>query len=280
MLTVTEYLDSRPRGVLVSFGILLFAAVVAGDYLTHTNYALEFSPFYLVPVSFFSWFIGRQSGFALAFLSVGSGFFIRLRPVPRAVAFWDALLWFALYISSVVMIAQLKRLYEHERHLSRIDPLTMVENRRAFFESANRARSFSERHQAPLSLAYLDLDDFKQLNDRWGHTTGDKLLVVVADCVRRTLRPTDVVARIGGDEFALLLPETDKDAAVRVVSRVRQELDRAMLERAWVMTFSIGLVNFAAPIESVAEMLQAADEVMYAAKRRGKNQLEQREIAV
>lgn len=280
MLTVTEYLDSRPRGVLVSLGILLFAAVVAGDYLTHTNYALEFSPFYLVPVSFFSWFIGRQGGFALAALSVASGFFIRLRPVPRAVAFWDALLWLALYISSVVMIAQLKRLYEHERHLSRIDPLTMVENRRAFFESANRARSFSERHQAPLSLAYLDLDDFKQFNDRWGHTTGDKLLVVVADCVRRALRPTDVVARIGGDEFALLLPETDKDAAVRVVSRVRQELDRAMLERVWVMTFSIGLVNFAAPIESVAEMLQAADEVMYAAKRRGKNQLEQREIAV
>ncbi len=278
-MTITEYLDSKPKSVLLALGALLLALVVVSDYLTHTNYVLEFSPFYLVPVSFFSWFIGKRAGIALAITSVVFGFLIRLSTLPRAIASWDALVWLALYVSSCLVIAQLRRLYMHERYVSRIDPLTRVENRRALFESAERAKNFSDRHHVPLSIGYLDLDGFKQLNDRLGHSTGDKLLSVVAAGMRKALRPTDVVGRIGGDEFVLILPESDKETAAGIVSRVRQVLDRAMRKRRWPITFSIGLVSFAPPLGSVREMIRAADEAMYAAKSGGRGRVELRDIA-
>jgi diguanylate cyclase (GGDEF)-like protein len=227
-VTITEYLDSKPKSVLFILAVLLLVLVVLSDYLTHTNYVLEFSPFYLVPVSFSSWFIGKRAGFIFAIISVVFGFLIRLTSLPRAIAFWDALVWLALYIASCLLIAQLKRLYMHERHLSRIDPLTRVENRRAVLESAARAKNFLHRHCVPLSVGYIDLDGFKPLNDTLGHNTGDKLLSITAAVIRKALRPTDVIGRIGGDEFALILPESDKETAARVLTRVRLELDRAM----------------------------------------------------
>ena len=273
-MTITEYLETQRKSTLLVLGALLFLAVVAGDYLTHAIFGLEFALFYLVPISFFSWFIGRRAGVVLAIASVAFSYFIRLGPLPRAIAYWDAVAWMILFVGSAIMIAQLKRLYAHERYLSRIDPLTKVENRRAFFDSVERAKSFSDRHHAPLSLAYLDLDNFKRVNDNMGHIIGDDILAAVAAGIRKGLRPTDTVARLGGDEFALLLPETDKETAVRILDRVRAELDRSMRERQWPVTFSIGVVSFSPPFGPVPQMIDAADQTMYAAKSQGKNRME------
>lgn len=266
-MTITELLGNQRKSVLAMFGVLLLVLVTGGDYLAHNSYGIEFSPFYLVPISFFTWFLGKRSGFAVAVASVMINFFSSPRQMPGSVAYWDVLIRFTLYISSTLMIAQLKMLYERERHLSRLDPLTRIENRRAFFESAARAKSSSERQGVPLSIAYVDVDGFKHLNDRFGHRTGDRILSATADAIRKALRPTDVVARLGGDEFAILLPATDREAAALVLSRVHFELDRAMQEHGWPVTFSIGIESFSSPFASVAKMLQAADAAMYAAKR-------------
>ena len=271
-MTITEFLGKQSKSVLVVLGALLLILVSAGDYLTHTIHWLEFSPFYLVPVSFFAWFVGKRTGVTAAGASAIIGFFITLRQIPGSIAYWDLVIRFALYASSTFMISQLRMLYDRERHLSRIDPLTKIENRRAFFEAVSRAKNFSERNGVPLSIAYLDVDGFKQLNDRFGHRTGDKILTAAADAIRKALRPTDLVARIGGDEFAVLLPATDKGDAAQVLSRVHVEIDRVMHESEWPATVSIGAESFSPPFGAIPEMLQAADAAMYAVKQSKKGQ--------
>jgi diguanylate cyclase (GGDEF)-like protein len=269
-VTITEYLGRRPKKILIILGSLLIVMVSASDYLTHTRYVLEFSPFYLVPISFFSWFIGKRSGIALAVMSVIVGLGIRLSHSPGIIPYWNALVWFVLYVSSTMMVVQLKILYEHERQLSRIDPLTKIANRLALFEAAEQAKSFSDRQNVPISIAYLDVDKFKQLNDQHGHSTGDRILALTAASVRKALRPTDVVARVGGDEFTVLLPDTDRETAAQVINRVRLELARAMEESGWQVTFSIGIASFMPPLGSVQEMIRSADKAMYAAKRKNR----------
>lgn len=249
-----------------------------GDYFTHYNFLLEFSAFYLVPISFFSWFIGKRSGFAAGVASIVIGFAIRLRHVTPVVAYWDALVRCVLYFTAVFMIAQLKRLYEHEQELSRIDPLTKIGNRRALYEAASRSRSLAERHNAALSLAYVDVDKFKQINDQLGHTTGDQVLAVTAATIARSLRPSDFAARLGGDEFAALLPNTTLPDATRILERVHLELRRVVNERRWPVTFSIGVASFSPPLGSVSDMITEADKAMYTAKQRGRNRIEQRHV--
>jgi diguanylate cyclase (GGDEF)-like protein len=272
-VTITEYLESQRRSLLVLVGIMLLLLTAAGDYLAHSRLGIEYSPFYLVPISFFSWFMGKRSGIGMALASVLLAFVIRLAHV-QAIQYVNAVIWISLYGCAVLMISQLKQLYEHERHQSRIDPLTNIENRRALLEAVARAKSASERNNQALSIAYLDLDGFKQLNDRFGHSMGDKVLVSTATVIRKVLRPTDTVARVGGDEFAIVLPGTGSEAARGIIDRLEFEFTRAMEKGHWSVTCSIGLVSFSPPVKSITVMIRAADEAMYAAKLAGKNRLD------
>lgn len=272
-MTITEYLGTLPKPVLIVLGTVWLIAVSAADYFTHFTYLLEFSPFYLVPVSFFSWFIGKRSGITASILSVAISFMVRFKDAPGAVAYWNALIFAALYITATLLIVQLKGLYERERDLSRIDPLTKIPNRRALHEAASQAKSLAERNRVPLSICYVDVDNFKSINDRFGHNAGDRVLAVAAATIAGALRPSDVVARMGGDEFAVLLPGTHWNDAAGIMRRVGDQLQHAMRQHNWPVTFSIGIASFSPPLASVAEMLAEADKAMYVQKKRGREPL-------
>ena len=120
----------------------------------------------------------------------------------------------------------------------------------------------SRRYGGPLSLAYLDLDDFKRVNDERGHAAGDDVLRAVADALRSQLRPTDLVARLGGDEFVVLLPHTDREGAFEAMARVR-----TVLASTQVIGFSVGVIQVDHAIGSIDDLLGRADELMYEAKQ-------------
>ena len=162
---------------------------------------------------------------------------------------------------------------EAERKLARIDSLTGLANRRAFYEGAELERKRSLRRSRPLSIAYLDLDNFKQINDRNGHEVGDELLACVGGIMRANLRAEDLVARLGGDEFAVLLPESDYQAASGAVAKLHRILTTEMQKRCWPVGVSIGMVTFESIPENVEDMVHAADELMYTVKRDGKNRI-------
>ncbi len=160
-----------------------------------------------------------------------------------------------------------------ERELSRSDALTGLPNRRAFIEAAETEMARSRRYSHHFSVAYLDLDGFKKVNDTLGHNTGDEVLATVAKILRSNLRTSDTVARLGGDEFAILLPETHPTAAKEVLTKLQKLLRIAMKAGGWKVDFSIGLASFLEPPVSVDDLIRTADELMYSVKTNGKGAL-------
>ncbi len=167
--------------------------------------------------------------------------------------------------------SRLRSLLAREHELARIDPLTTVPNRRAFYEALDKERVRSVRYHRPFTIAYVDLDNFKKVNDALGHAKGDELLVQVAAGLRSNLRGSDYVGRLGGDEFAILLPETDATAATCVLRKLRQRLLEEMNAHSWQVTFSIGAATFLDPPDSLDVIIRMADETMYAIKAHGKD---------
>ncbi len=162
-----------------------------------------------------------------------------------------------------------------EGPFARLDPLTGIFNRRAFEELAAGELSRAARYGRPLSLAFVDLDHFKQVNDDFGHEVGDTVLCQVAATLISTMRSADVVARIGGDEFAVLMPETDSQAAMTALEKSRAALKALMQMNAWPTTFSMGVVSADGPQLTLPELLAAADRLMYEAKRTGRDRIVQ-----
>lgn len=172
-------------------------------------------------------------------------------------------------------MAQLQQELDESSRLVRHDQLTAVLNRRGFEEVFDKEAAWARRHRSPLSVALLDVDNFKQINDAWGHRTGDGALVHLAGIVRNNLRPRDTVARYGGEEFVLLYPATDVDEASRALVRLQRELTRTLFlhdEAKLLITFSAGVTDWRDG-ETLDEVLERADGAMYEAKRTGKNKV-------
>jgi diguanylate cyclase (GGDEF)-like protein len=176
------------------------------------------------------------------------------------------ILFLARFVFFVMMTFVLVS-FRTTRMWSRTDYLTGIENRRGFSERAGAELQRSGRHRRPVTLAYLDIDNLKAVNDRFGHNTGDQLLRVVADTLRANLRREDVLSRQGGDEFAILFVETGGAAAEVVLNRIHSALLTAGLEHDWPVTFSIGAVTYEGAPPAVEVLVQRADELMYLAKR-------------
>jgi len=259
----------------VLLSVALLAACAALDYLAGVE--INLIALYLVPVFVATWNLGRGPGIALALASaalstagdIAAGATYRNALVPWTMA----LLWAALFAVFVLVLTQLKRALEREKALARVDPLTGVANRRYFLELLGVELSRARRSGRALTVAYVDLDNFKQVNDELGHHAGDELLKTVARTMRGRLRVTDSIGRMGGDEFAICLPETGADAAEVVLADVRQQVVAAVASGTPVVTLSLGAVACPTPPDSVEALLQRADQALYGAKRNGKNQI-------
>ncbi len=276
-LTVSflNYLAERSRAVvwlIVALSLLVLGLI---NYLTGSMVSISF--FYLLPVSLASWSLGKTPGRLVALLSAiiteaGQlhGDLVSTGPL----VFWNMAVRLGVFLVVANLISEFRHLLRQQTELSRIDSLTGILNRRAFQDAGNLEISRLRRYGRPLTLAFMDLDDFKAVNDRLGHATGDALLIRVAQCLKSELRSTDFVARLGGDEYGVLLPETGTLAAGKVLSRLKDALLREMTASKWPVTFSIGVITCTAAPAGMEHLLHLADQLMYDAKARGKNCIE------
>jgi diguanylate cyclase (GGDEF)-like protein len=162
---------------------------------------------------------------------------------------------------------------EREKVVARLDFLTGIPNGKAFYEAAEAEIHRCRRNPYPISFAYLDCDNFKTINDDFGHHTGDTVLREMAEVIKKNVRASDVAARMGGDEYVILMPQAGAEAARQVITRLQALLTQAMGEKGWPLTFSIGLATFLAPPASPDEMIKHADRLMYLVKRTGRKGL-------
>ncbi len=160
-------------------------------------------------------------------------------------------------------------------HMAHTDALTNMYNRRYFMERLQEEFERVRRHGSVLSVLVFDLDHFKRINDTYGHDHGDRVLVAVADVVNRIKRVTDIACRLGGEEFALLLPETDKTGAINLAQRLRQAIEAHTYQtsgkESLAVTASIGVATVTAKSGEPETILKVADRAMYRAKDSGRN---------
>lgn len=266
-------LEKQSKSLWLLTGLALLGAVGTCDFLT--GYELSFSLFYIFPISLVTWFTSRRYGLLVSLASAvvwyGADAAAAHQYSHPLIPVWNTLIRFAFFILITFLLAAIQRGAERERELAHTDFLTGAVNSRLFFNLLQMEIDRSQRNRNPFTLAYIDLDNFKQVNDRFGHTTGDEVLRIVVRHCTNHLRKTDVVSRLGGDEFALLLPDTDQQSAQAVLAKMQSSLLEKMRENNWPITFSIGALTCTTAPPSTNELVKMADELMYSVKRESKN---------
>lgn len=270
-----NFLEGLSRSTVMGIALLLLAIVGLIDTIAGPEYS--FSAIYLVPVVLTAWYAGRGSAILIAMAGAAAwlaadlaGKTIHAHPL---VLLWNDFMELCLFLFAAYVISALKGKLDNEEELARTDQLTGIANRRRFYEVSDDEIRRSRRYNDPFTVIYLDIDNFKTVNDTQGHSEGDRLLRQVASTLTDVIRESDLVARLGGDEFGLLLPETGSEAALTIVTKIRAGL-KAHVEQHWpVVTFSIGMVTFPKAPASSNEMIHMADQLMYEVKSAGKNEL-------
>jgi diguanylate cyclase (GGDEF)-like protein len=258
----------------VTLSLAAFAVVLTAFVDFATGVELRVFPLYFVPVLAVSLRLGRGPGLATAAACAGAWDLARRAAGPPTAHFAvDAanLFVMAVAFAVVALLGAAQRTWlERERALSRTDGLTGLLNGRGFYEAAAVELARSSRYRHPLTVAYVDLDDFKEVNDRFGHARGDAVLVAAARAMRRACRSTDLVGRLGGDEFVLLFPETGREAAEAALVKLRSRVEQAAHAAGHAVTVSVGSASFATAPSDVEVLVHEADKAMYAAKSGGK----------
>ncbi len=296
LYTSLVYLENQPQAKLIVLSFLLVSLLIAG--LTFGILALRgYSPvplsfrarlflaffvasiiplvLLLLPIALISWGVGALAGLlasALSTLIWGFSNLLAGEMFSNVFIFaWNTVTRFLIFVVVSLLLSVLRHTLDEERRRARIDSLTGALNRRAFYELVNTRILFSRPTPPACTLVYLDLDNFKTVNDTFGHAAGDAVLVTVVDTIAQHLGPQDVVARLGGDEFIVLMMEIDPQTLAEVITRLQDDLTATMQAQEWPITFSMGVVSFREPAGGVGQMITLADQVMYRVKSGSKN---------
>lgn len=266
-------LSTQPRWRITVLTLALVGVVAGADFLT--GYELSFSIFYLIPIMLSAWFLGYCASLLVCLLSAGiwlvvdavSGHVYSHPSIP----FWNAGVRTGFFVITASLLVRLRAALKAQALLAERDGLTGLCNSRGFLQKAASLTLLAQRENRPLTLAYIDLDGFKGVNDEYGHGVGDRVLRDVAEALASSVRKSDLVGRLGGDEFAVLLPETDMAGAREMLTALHRRLVETARDNGWSIGFSIGVAVFAVAPSSLEEALGVADDLMYRVKRGGKN---------
>ena len=264
----------RNRFLIFLLGIFISLAIFFIDYKIFGP-DITFTLVYLIPIVGVCWYTGTGYAIFISLLCVAEWSVIKYHLYVMDRDFVIYILNIAtklfMYIFVVFLLTRLKRSLQFEKKMARIDTLTGVYNRHGFFELLELELYKMKRYDKPLSLAYIDIDDFKKINDRLGHSKGDEFLVDFTRVIRENIRESDFIARIGGDEFIILFPDMDLKNAGVAIDKIKKTVCGMMENNSLECTLSIGVGIFNSWDKSLDEMIQVVDQLMYKIKKGTKN---------
>lgn len=271
MKTILNFEWIQKSSVIIGFLLIIIIGLL--DFITGYEYA--FSVFYVLPISLITWYSSQKISFITCITSTVI-WFLADRNSGRLysnffIPYWNTLIRFSFFIIIAYLLFSLKSALQREKGLSVTDYLTGAANSRHFYEVVQMEINRLSRSRHRFTIAYLDVDNFKAVNDTFGHSEGDLVLKTIVCLLKSKTRNTDLVARLGGDELALFFPETDQKAAQIILPKIQDILINEMTKNNWMVTFSIGVVTCTTAPATVDELIKTADELMYSVKRNGKN---------
>jgi diguanylate cyclase (GGDEF)-like protein len=284
-MDITNYVIKIRKPIIFTSGLLFTVFIGWLDYITGPYLVL--SLFYLFPISAISWFCGRNYGLLSAVLTtiilLTADLMVFVPITPHFIIYWNTLIRSMIFIIVVLGLSQIQKDREYikkdaarEKLSARTDSLTGLANALSFYEILNQEMERARRYNNHFSIAYIDLDNFKDVNDKYGHLIGDELLQKIAVLIKQNIRNIDTAARLGGDEYVVLMPETPTIKGRAVIERLNKIFLGEMAKNEWPVTMSAGIASFS-QIPSTADIIiSKADELMYIAKNNGKNRIEER----
>lgn len=232
---------------------------------------------YLIPISIAAWFCGIYYGVIIGILCSIS--WLNIYIYHKDILILDiftvinSIVRILILLGCAVLLGKLHEALLHEKVLSRIDNLTGLANKKTFLEALYKEIDRSARHERVISMIYMDIDNFKTINDNYGHNMGDKVLQETAKILNSIFRSSDTVARMGGDEFAILLPEINNESAIIAAEKLRVDFHKMSEENKWQISLSIGVGTFSDPQRNSDKIIKFVDDLMYTAKKSGKNRI-------
>jgi diguanylate cyclase (GGDEF)-like protein len=278
---IGSYILNQDRKLWLVLGVISLLAVTAVDHAT--GFRLHLTLLYALPILMLTWAAGRLFGILLSVVACTSWAIIDVTAGRTfenpSFLYWE---WGACLLGFLLLVfglSALRRMLEEAHFESRKDMLTALVNKGGFYQIVGTEMEMCRRYHRTLSIAYIDCDNFKSVNDKHGHHVGDELLRVVSTTMQRKLRSSDLPGRLGGDEFGVMLPETTAEACRMVVEMLQQRLLQEMAEHEWPVTFSIGIATFTRMPPSIEDMIRQADKLMYAVKHTSKGAIKQEVFA-
>lgn len=258
---------TRTQPLLVA--VLLTGIVAVLDKVTGTE--LRLFPLYFIPLSLIAGSRSMKISVVAATGLTGVWALSNYNPTELGIYFGNVGSQLTAFVLVALLVNGHKIRADIQRQLASTDALTGLLNSRAFFAAASREIAIQRRKHYPMTMAYLDVDDFKQVNTHLGHVGADEVLRDTAQAMQQSLRQTDFIGRVGGDEFAILLPDTAAGPAGATLERLRQAVLQANQQRHMKITVSVGAVVFEKAAESVNVMMELSDQLMYDVKGKHKD---------
>jgi len=275
MKTIFNILDKRKPRLIWLLSVFAIALICVAVFLANNNVDLRL--LLVIPVLLASWYGGRKTGAAIAILTAISLFatnyslhFYKDNNISKA---YDILIALVVYLFISIIITNFRKVYGIEIVAADTDILTGLSSSRKFYADLEAEINRSRRYGHSLSLVYLDVDNFKNINDTLGHSVGDELLIILSISLQASLRTNDIIARIGGDEFVCILPETEQIAAKSALLKTQKALNDNMIQYGWNVSFSIGVITFEKLPDDASQGVKLVDDLMYKVKKGSKNDI-------